>query len=164
MQLNINVETNNLIDNIDVSNYEIQREDKVEVFYIYIVDEPAVTDLELVAEYPTTGGKDYKEVVITPEKGHFTIAYPDGSPFPYKIDVPEGISKDSPVPDIIDVTYWKELTAEEAAQKEAQVVEAKEKAEAREIFLNEAPDRVDSLESTQDDIVLFLADMVGGAS
>lgn len=164
MQLNINVETNNLIENSDFSNYEMQQEDKVHVLYTYIVDEPAVTDLELVAEYPTTGGKDYKEVVVTPEKGHFAVAYPDGSPFPYQIDVPEGVSKDSPVPDIIDVIYWKELTAEEASQKEAQIIEAQEKAEARETFLDNAPERVDSLESTQDDIVLFLADMVGGAS
>lgn len=163
MLLNINADTNSVIESPDTSQWYHVREDKKMIYYAYVVDQPAETEMQVAATYPN-GGKDYKEVVVKEEVGHFKVTDENGDTFPYKIDIPEGISKENPVPDIVDMVYWKQYTPEEIAQREQESADAAEKAEARETFLNEAPDRVDNIESTQDDIVLFLADMVGGAS
>lgn len=163
MQLNIDIDNGNIIESPNPSQWNQVREDKQMIYYTYVVDQQEETELQVATTYPN-GGKDYKEVVVKEEVGHFKVTDENGDIFPYQIDIPEGISKENLVPDIVDMVYWKQYTPEEIAQREQEEAESAAKAEAREAFLNEAPDRVDNIESTQDDIVLFLADMVGGAA
>lgn len=153
--LNIDIKTKELIDSPNAEEWRLVEEKKVPVLYVYHKDKPAVMRQELVAEYPN-GGKDYREVVVEPEEGHFAVTNEDGSEFQYHIDIPEGISKDAPVPDIVDMVYWERYTKEEIAEREQAEAEAREKAEAREAMLEELPD---TLAST-DDAICMLYEMV----
>lgn len=163
MQLNINIDNNAIIESPDTSQWYQVQEEKKTIYYKYVVDQPEKKELKVVNEYPN-GGKDYEEVVTKPEVGHFSVTDEYGAPFQYQVDIPDGISKDIPVPDIVDMVYWKQYTPEEIAQREQEEAESAEKAEATQQFLDEGPSRVDTLESTQDDIILFLADAIGGAA
>lgn len=162
MIFNINVIDDELISDLDESRWVQVDEKQINILYCYHMDKPAETGVELVAEYPS-GGKEYKEIIISPEQGHFDVTYKDGSVFPYHIDIPKDISKDIPVPDIITMIYWKQLTEEEIAQKEQELLESQNKAEAQEKFLEDGPSQLNDIQTTQDDMILLLADIVGGA-
>lgn len=103
--LNINAKTNEIIDSDSLDGWDYVKSEMANIVYTYHVDEKAETEHELVAEYPN-GGREYREVIVKPERGHFTVTNDDGSNFPYPVEVPDGISKDYPVPDIIELAYW----------------------------------------------------------
>lgn len=102
-----------------------------------------VSHYETLAEYPN-GGKDVQKVV----------------------DVP-GVAAQEAYDEEVDVQRYVLYTAEElAAQAEAKkkaeeaaAAEAKKKAE-----LEAVPGRVDALEAANDDIVLMMADLIGGSN
>lgn len=156
--LNINAKTDEVIQSPDIDKWKQVREEKVTVFYIYHMDRPAETEQELVATYPN-GGKEYREKVIRPEMGRFTVTTEDGEDFPYPIDVPDGISKDVPVPDIIDLVYWEKYTSEEIAQRDKEAEEEQAKAEEREAFMDSAPSRLSGVESGVDDSYTAIAEL-----
>lgn len=153
--LNIDAKTGEVIQQPNEEEWKKVREEDVGIFYAYSVDKPAETERELVATY-TNGGKEYREKVISPEEGHFNVWKSGYEEFPYPIDVPDGISKDSPVPDIINMVYWERYTKEEIEERERAEAEAIDKAEARETLLEELPD---TLAST-DDAICMLYEMV----
>lgn len=100
-----------------------------------------VSHYETIAEYPN-GGKDVKKVV----------------------DVP-GVAAQDAYDEEVEVQRYVLYTAEElAAQAEAKkkaeeaaAAEAKKKAE-----LETVPGRMDALEAANDDLVLMMADLIGG--
>ena len=102
-----------------------------------------VSHYETIAEYPN-GGKDVRKVV----------------------DVP-GVAAQEAYDEEVDVQRYVLYTAEElAAQAEAKkkaeeaaAAEAKKKAE-----LEAVPGRMDALEAANDDIVLMMADLIGGSN
>lgn len=102
-----------------------------------------VSHYETLAEYPN-GGKDVQKVV----------------------DVPGVEAKDAWDEEVQVQVYHlytaEELAAQEEAKKkaeEAAAAEAKKKAE-----LEAMPGRMDALEAANDDIVLMMADLIGGSN
>lgn len=171
MRFDINVENSELIDpeTMVYGEWKKDREERLLIYYIYKIDRPEKVENQLVKEYPN-GGRDYIPIVVEPEEGHFEIEYEDGRPFPYSVDIPTGISKDIPVPDVVEMVYWRKLTSSELVDKkekeeaeEAKQEEERTKAEAQQVFLETAPSELKGMKETQDDIVLMLADIVGGA-
>ena len=91
-----------------------------------------------------------------PELSHYeTVAeYPNGGKDVRKIIDREGIpARDAWTEQVPNQRYIR-YTAEELAAKE----EERKKAEARE----KLPERVDALETANDDIILMMADLIGG--
>lgn len=170
MEFHIDIDTKELLEGpLDLNVWEMDEKEQKIIFYVYEIDKPAKIENQLIQEYPN-GGKDYAEIIIEPEEGHFEVKTEDGEDFPYHVDIPEGISKDEPVPDLIDMTYWRKRTPNEIAEKkeeqekqEAEYKELQEKAEAQQAFLESAPSELKEVKDAQDDIVLMLADIVGGA-
>lgn len=144
MEININTETNELLeDRPSDFEWELIDVEKIGVLYTYVVDEEAVIDTVFVKEYPN-GGKDYKEVVTSPEKGHFDVSYINGGEFPYHINVPEDLPHEFPTPDVIDVNHWRRLTEKDIEQREIE-------REKNDIY------------SIVEDLTLTMADILGGA-
>ena len=98
---------------------------------------------ETIAEYPN-GGKDVQKVV----------------------DVP-GVEARDAYDETVEVQVYHPYTAEElTAQKEAKK-KAEEAAAAqakKKAALEAVPERVDALEAANDDIVLMMADLIGGTN
>lgn len=167
---NVDYSTSELLGEvIDANKWKEEKREQTLIFYTYVIDKPAVEEKRLVAEYPN-GGKDYKPIVVEPEEGHFTVKYEDGRDFTYPIDVPKGISKDGPVPDLVEIAYWRKMSQaeidkneKEMEQQKIEQEEAQAKAEAQQAFLETAPEEFDAVKEAQDDIILMLADIVGGA-
>ena len=146
MIINIDETTNEVIDQPSDSGWELARSEKVGIFYTYVVDKEAVTDIQFVRGYPN-GGKDYREIVVSPEEGHYDITYSNGGMFPYPIDIPDDMSKEYPTPDVVDLWYWHRLTEREIVEQEAEEKKAEE---------NDISQQVD-------DLTLMMADILGGA-
>ena len=91
-----------------------------------------------------------------PELSHYeTVAeYPNGGKDVRKIIDREGIPARDAWTEQIPIQRYILYTAEELAAKE----EERKKAEARE----KLPERVDALETANDDIILMMADLIGG--
>ena len=91
-----------------------------------------------------------------PELSHYeTVAeYPNGGKDVRKIIDREGIPARDAWTEQVPIQRYIRYTAEELAAKE----EERKKAEARE----KLPERVDALETANDDIVLMMADLIGG--
>lgn len=133
-----------------------------EIFIRYVIDEEAVYDEILVAEYPN-GGRDCEYVLVEPEVGHFDITFSDGTPVSFKMEVPDYVLKDgSTFTEDLVIRYWKRLPPERVAELEEEQRKRQEKADAERDFLETGHERVSFIEETQDDIVLLLADIVGG--
>lgn len=169
MIFNVDIATNTLIKDVDDSKWNKVSEEQRTITYTYHLDRPVETRLDVIKEYPN-GGKDYEEKIITPEQGHFEVTYDDGNTFPYPINIPDNISKENPIPDIIDVIYWKEFTPEELNEKEEaaklqeeEAAKNQEKFEAQQAFLENGPSQLNDIQTAQDDMTLLLADIVGGA-
>lgn len=142
MNLYIDIDTDKPISNPSISdNWEEVKFEEIPIVYTYKVDEKELTRLNLVKEYPN-GGKEYEEEVVRPETGHFEVTYKKtGIAFPYPVEVPQDITKEAPVQDIAIVTYYKHVTDEELAKR----------------------DKAQQEEVSFDDLVLMVADIVGGA-
>lgn len=100
-----------------------------------------VSHYETIAEYPN-GGKDVERVV----------------------DVPGVKAKDA-WDEKIEVQVYHLYTTEELAAQEQACKEATEKAAAetkKKAELEAVPDRVTALESANNDIILMMADLIGG--
>lgn len=100
-----------------------------------------VSHYETLAEYPN-GGKDVQKVVDVPG-----------------VEAKDAWDEEEQV-QVYHLYTAEELTAQEEAKKkkkEAAAAEAKKKAE-----LEAVPGRVDALEAENDDIVLMMADLIGG--
>lgn len=96
---------------------------------------------ETIAEYPN-GGKDVQKVV----------------------DVP-GVEARDAYDETVEVQVYHPYTAEELAQQEANRKKAEEKAaEAarKQAELEAVPQRVSALEDANNDIILMMADLIGG--
>lgn len=91
-----------------------------------------------------------------PELSHYeTVAeYPNGGKDVRKIIDREGVPARDAWTEQIPIQRYILYTAEELAAKE----EERKKAEARE----KLPERVDALETANDDIILMMADLIGG--
>ena len=99
------------------------------------VEHPAVEGVEEVSHYETV------------------TEYPGGRDVRKVIDVP-GVPAQAAWPAQVPIQKYIRYTAEELAAQE----EARKKAEARE----KLPERVDVLETANDDIILMMADFIGG--
>ncbi len=99
------------------------------------VEHPAVEGVEEVSHYETV------------------TEYPGGRDVRKVIDVP-GVPAQAAWTEQVPIQKYIRYTAEELAAQE----EARKKAEARE----KLPERVDVLETANDDIILMMADFIGG--
>ena len=91
-----------------------------------------------------------------PELSHYeTVAeYPNGGRDVRKVIDREGVPAQDAWTEQVPIQRYILFTAEELAAKE----EERKKAEARE----KLPERVDALETANDDIILMMADLIGG--
>lgn len=91
-----------------------------------------------------------------PELSHYeTVAeYPSGGKDVRKVIDREGVPAQDAWTEQVPIQRYIRYTAEELAAQE----EERKKAEARE----KLPERVDALETANDDIILMMADLIGG--
>ncbi len=91
-----------------------------------------------------------------PELSHYeTVAeYPNGGRDVRKVIDREGVPAQDAWTEQVPIQRYIRYTAEELAAQE----EERKKAEARE----KLPERVDALETANDDIILMMADLIGG--
>lgn len=164
----INAETNEHMteDQIDPEiGYTIEEE--VRVNYMYVIDEPAEYKEVVIAEYPATGGKDVEFQEVKAEIGHYDMLDMEGNKLPYYIEVPlDQLSKTDPNYRTYFIQFYYDYTPQEIAEREQWRIEAEAQAaieQAKHDRLMATPDRVDQVEGAQDDIILLLADIVGGA-
>lgn len=164
----INAVTNEHMSQDDVDTeigYTVEEE--INVNYMYVIDEPAEYKEVVVAEYPATGGKDVEFQEVKPEIGHYNMLDTDGKKLPYYIEVPlEQLSKTDPNYRTYFVQFYHEYTPQQIAEREQFREEMRIQGEieqAKHDRLMATPDRVDQVEGAQDDIILLLADIVGGA-
>lgn len=165
MVININVENDKEIENLDVGLFDYVEESSSPIKIFYVVDSPAEYDEELIAEYPN-GGKEYRSILVKPAEGHYEVIYADdNSPIPFKkYPEPDNLPKTGQTfYDELVVRRWRRFTEDEIKYNEEQDKIEREKTEARQDFIDTGADRLDTVEETQDDIVLLLADIVGGA-
>ena len=125
-----------------------------------IIDEngAVVENPDLTLGYLTTSTEEVTHPAVegVEEVSHYeTVAeYPNGGRDVRKvIDVP-GVPAQAAWTEQVPVQRYIRYTAEELAAQE----EARKKAEARE----KLPERVDALETANDDIILMMADLIGG--
>ena len=125
-----------------------------------ILDETGavVENPDLTLGYLTTSTEEVTHPAVegVEEVSHYeTVAeYPNGGRDVRKvIDVP-GVPAQATWTEQVPVQRYIRYTAEELAAQE----EARKKAEARE----KLPERVDALETANDDIILMMADLIGG--
>ena len=148
-------------DKIDRASGVVTRIETINIQYLYHIDQEAKYEEFVIREYPETGGQDvgYKEV--SPAIGHWEMINRDTQQllnYPIMADT-SGFSKETGVNDILEIMYWHTYTEEELLEREKEAEEAMEQQKA----IESLPSRVDDVEETQDDIVLLLADIVGGA-
>lgn len=106
-----------------------------------VVGVEEVSHYETIAEYPN-GGKDVEKVVDVPG-----------------VEAKDAWDEEEKV-QVYHIYTDEELAAQEKARKEAEekaAAETKKKAE-----LEAVPDRVTALESANNDIILMMADLIGG--
>ena len=91
-----------------------------------------------------------------PELSHYeTVAeYPSGGKDVRKVIDREGVPAQDARTEQVPIQRYIRYTAEELAAKE----EARKKQEAK----DKLPERVDALETANDDIILMMADLIGG--
>ena len=125
-----------------------------------IIDEngAVVENPDLTLGYLTAATEEITHPAVegVEEVSHYeTVAeYPNGGRDVRKvIDVP-GVPAQAAWTEQVPIQKYVRYTAEELAAQE----EARKKAEARE----KLPERVDALETANDDIILMMADLIGG--
>lgn len=140
--MNIIDEHGNPIENPDLTKGYLKQETQT-IHHDAVAGVEEVSHYETIAEYPN-GGKDVRKVV----------------------DVP-GVAAQDAYDEEVEVHRYVLYTAEElAAQAEAKkkveeaaAAEAKKKAE-----LEAMPGRMDALEAANNDLVLMMADFIGGSN
>ena len=138
------------------------------VWYQYILEQAATYQEIVVAEYPETGGKEVEYEEVTPEIGHWEMTDKEGNILPYEISIDtDFLPKDEKLPDTLYFQVYHTYTPEELEEQRKEAEEAerleKEMREKQET-MDAIPGRVDEIESAQDDVILLLADIVGGAA
>ena len=113
-------------------------------------------DLTLGYLISSTEPVEHPAVAAVPETSHYeTVAeYPNGGKDVRKVIDREGVPAQDAWTEQVPIQRYIRYTAEELAAKE----EERKKAEARE----KLPERVDALETANDDIILMMADLIGG--
>lgn len=159
--------TEELIENPDLELGEIETK-PIKVWYRYVIDKPAEYEEVIIAEYPETGGMDIGQQLVVPEEGHWEMIDSEGKVLPYDITInTDGLPKNANTPDIIEVSVYHKYTPEELEAIEEQRKKDEEvakEAEEKQKVMDAIPGRVEELESAQDDVILLLADIVGGAA
>lgn len=160
-------ETGKRVDGCDpeVSRAEVRERDVVRT---WVVDAEEVSHEVVVAEYPETGGKDVEIVIESEETGHWeTRLAATGEQVEFDAgEIPDDAPHGRDVVDVQRYVAVRPLTDEElsAARKEREGIERERaKAEERERAMDDVPGRVDALEAASDDVLLLVADMIGGA-
>lgn len=156
-------ENGNVIENPDMSFGYVEKK-IIPVIHQYIVDEPAVTHEVIIKEYPETGGKDVAIVVDAPEIGHWITSDQNGNEISEFDGDLTAFAKDFPVNDTWEYGVFVAYSEEEIARRQEEEARLSEETEKREDFMQNGPDKINELESTQEDMVLLLADIVGGAA
>lgn len=133
------------------------------VTHRYIIDVEEITHEEVIAEYPN-GGKDVEYVVDVEEQGHWETVDENGESIDFDGFIPDDMPKEQEISDTWGFYIYKLYTKEqldelEKAKQEAEAEMAK--AEEREEFLESAPNRIDTIEAANDDIVLMIAELIG---
>ena len=140
---------------------EIVSSENYKVFYHYVLEKPAVFKEVVVAEYPETGGKDIERIVVEPEIGHWTIVDQDSGKildFPITYDT-DNFPKEIDTPDEISVGVYHIFSEKEL---EELIKEQEEEAELQK-NIRMAPEKIENLQADQEDIILAIADIIGGA-
>lgn len=138
------------------------------ITYRYVLENLAIYKEVVIREYPETGGKDVELVEVSPEIGHWEMVDSNGEPLDYPIEedlsaYPKDLEIEANLPLAVYTLYTHEELEERKAQIEAAILE--EKANQQKVREIEAlPDRVSNMESMQEDIVLLMADILGGAA
>lgn len=162
----IDEETGKVIDNFD-NKAGTLTERLVNVFYRYVVDKEAEYEEVVVAEYPETDGKDVEQRVVVEEEGHWEMLDEDKKVLDWPILInTDKFPKDEIISDTINVQYFHRYTPEELEEIRLQnekIEQEQQERRERDELLDALPARMDSVETAQDDIILLLADMVGGA-
>ena len=131
----------------------------VAVRHLWVVDEEAVYEERVVAEYPETGGVDVALVEVSPGSGHWETTDASGIPVAYDGPLPpEEMSGLGEVPGTWDVEVWVPWTGEELAERARLAEEAeaaREAFEAREVWLACAPGE----QAAQDDAICALYEL-----
>ena len=131
----------------------------VAVRHLWVVDEEAVYEERVVAEYPETGGVDVALVEVSPGSGHWETTDASGLPVAYDGPLPpEEMSGLGEVPGTWDVEVWVPWTGEELAERArlaAEAEAAREAFEAREVWLDSAPGE----QAAQDDAICALYEL-----
>lgn len=154
--------TKQIIEDPDLNIGEL-RAAQIPVSYRYVLEKPAEYEEYVIAEYPDTGGQDIGRREVSPEVGYWEMLDENGEVLPYPIQIDtENFPKELEIPDVMFVDIYHVYTQDELEEIEEQRIEA-EKAIEKQKVLEGVPVRVDTVEETQDDIVLLLADIVGGA-
>lgn len=141
---------------------------RIDVAYHYVVEQAAKYEEVIVAEYPDTGGKDVEMRLVSPEIGYWEMLDKEGTVLPYEIELDTAhLPKDENTADIITIGVYHTYTSIELEEIEKQKQEAEKaakKAQEKQEIMDAIPGRVDEIESAQDDVILLLADIVGGAA
>lgn len=165
----IDENTNQFVKNADLSLGSVT-EHVFEIQLQWIETAPAEKEMVVLAEYPN-GGKDVKFVEIKPAEGHWKITcdgedVPDSWPIDTVIDfdkLPTGANDTSTVS--VQGYYYHWFTADEIIEYQKKKEEFEKKQEENRIHnekMRQLPDQVDTIEETQNDVILLLADIVGG--
>lgn len=161
-------ETGKVLENFELDPYLGKIETTSKDVYYQVVGEiePITINIYWNAD-GTERGRDQKWVLKDPENSHWQMYDIDGVALDYPIEV------DTDELDILSMNFDKiyfniyhPYTPEEAEEyrKEREKLE-KEQAEreAHQEAISALPDRVDSVEGNLDAVILYLADVVGGA-
>lgn len=127
-------------------------EDKsIPITHTYIVDMPEVSHIEVIREYPETGGKDVETVIDQEEQGHYETRDESGKLLEhYDGKVPEGFPKEEPIHDYWNYQVYIPYTPEELAEQEEarrEQEEALEKYNAQQQWLEEAPAMIEDIDA-----------------
>ena len=136
------------------------------VTHRYVVDVEEQSHEEVVAEYPETGGKDVAIVVDVEERGHWETRLGTGELIEFDGAIPEDVPHEAELVGAQSYMLYVPCTPDELTEI-ARVGEERKRLEeesaARESFLVAAPERLTALEAASDDVLLLMADMIGGA-
>ena len=131
----------------------------VAVRHLWVVDEEAVYEERVVAEYPETGGVDVALVEVSPGSGHWETTDASGLPVAYDGPLPpEEMSGLGEVPGTWEVAVWVPWTDGELAERAAlaeQEAAAREAFEGRERWIGQAP----AEQADQDDAICALYEL-----
>lgn len=141
-------EDGNVIDDYDL---DLGRLDKrsVDVVHRYVVDVEESGHMEVVEEFPETGGKIEEWIVDTPESGHWETYGSDGLPIEeYDLVIPDDWPRENDIGDVWEYYVYIRYTDKEIAERK----EAKDRSADESLMFNQtirfAMMSVSSMDST----------------